>query len=91
MKKDIKFTVHPNSPKTILERVYRGMCFSSKDWSTNAFDIALYGIIAGWDYDENNGKDLLKQFKEFNISNTDMLALEEMHQAFIEIENKYYK
>lgn len=84
----VKLTVHPGSPKSILERVHRGMVFSAKDYGTNAFDIALYGIVAGWSREWEEYKE---EFEPFGITVEDFNALKEMYQQFIQIQNKFYR
>lgn len=85
---NIKLTQIGEPVKTLIERVYRGMVFSSKDWGSNSFDWALYGIVAGWDGEWEEWADD-RDIREWGITQSDFECLRELHNAFIGVYNKY--
>lgn len=83
----IKLSVHPKQPTTLFERVYRKAIFTPKDMGAIELDAFTYGILVGYEDQE-----VIEELQhDFNWSDEDMKALSELHEKYLELQNKTWK
>ena len=78
---DIPFTEPNTDPVTALEDA---IAFSADDWAETRSMAWVYGIVLGWDFDDDeDGQECRDEFRrKFGWTDDQMARLDTLHAAF---------
>lgn len=75
-----------------LEAIERAISLSSRDWSKNRGDAALYGIVFGWDDDDGNPRNsaMAEVAAKVGWSPVDVERIRALHRAYLSAKRPKY-